>query len=770
MKNKIDFGIINKRTILVSLLGFIMGRGVFFSMNPIGIGYFLCVYCQDTNRGMLTAALLLGMMTRLDGVSVIKYGLIMLALSVVERLMNGYHKISSKQYIWPAIGGGITGALSVTKAFLYSNVMEHIALALLEGILVYIACYLLQKGTAYILYRKKGEPMNNEEMISIGIIVAIAIYSVPSIGLLSFSLSQAAAFLLVACMGYKYGSGLGAVAGAACGIVISYSSNSVTFIGVLCILGICGGMFQEIGKLGAGIAYVTTGISLGYLYERSLIKIQGLEALILGVAIFFMIPAKWLEPVCWEKKKEKDYVKQNMQVMTKRKFRDFSDSLQKLSKSFVNYTERKQILGCDDMNGIFEEISGKFCKECSRCERCWNDNYEATYGYAQDMFAIAKKNGKLKLKDVPIAFQRQCVYADSFIKETNKSLEIATLNMRWYNKLMESRQAVAGQLEEMAEIVKDFASEITEMKEVKNSLEEQMIARLKQHHIEVSTLVLMENKNGRLELHILARTKRGRCITTREMAVILGQVLSKKLKPSEQTKNIVPKEFEPLVFLEDTRYKVLTGVARAAKKGEEVSGDNFSFLELDSGEIIMTLCDGMGSGEDAHEESKSVIDLIEDFMEAGFKEAKALHLINSLYALKADGQSFSTVDMGIIDLFTGKCSFVKMGAVATFLKKKSGVEAVMASSLPAGIFGNTQPEGIYRRIRDGEFIIMLTDGALDCFPGEEKEEYLKILLEENKSNNPREIANYILEKAMEASNLEVTDDMTVIVAGVWEKC
>lgn len=769
MNSKISIGKINKREVIVNVLGFIIGRGAFFSMNPIGIGYFLCMYGQGTNPGMLSAALLLGMMTKLDGVSVIKYGLIMLALSVVERLMMSEGRLFSRQNLWPFLGGGITAVLSVTKAFLYSDFMEHMILALLEGIIVYIAYFLLQKGTAYILYGKKGEPMNNEEMISIGIILAVAIYSVPNIGMLSFSLSQAAAFLLVACMGFKYGSGLGAVVGAACGIVISYSSSSVTFIGILCILGICGGMFQEIGKLGAGIAYLTTGVSLGYLYERSLIRIQGLEALLLAVAIFFMIPAKWLEPVCWEKKKEKDYVKQNMQIMTKRKFKDFSDSLQKLSKSFVNYTEKKQILGCDDMNGIFEEISGRFCRECSRCDRCWNENYEATYEYAQEMFAVAKKNGRLKLKDVPLAFQRQCVYSDSFIKETNKRLEIAALNMGWYNKLMESRQAVAGQLEEMAEIVKDFASEITEMKEVKNSLEEQMIAKLKLHHIEVSTLVLMENKNRRLELHILARTKKGRCITTREMAVILGQVLSKKLKPSEQTKNIVPKDFEPLVFLEDTRYKVLTGVARSTKKGEDVSGDNFSFLELDSGEMVMTLCDGMGSGEEAHEESKSVIDLIEDFMEAGFKEGAALHLINSLYVLKADGQSFSTVDMGIVNLFTGKCSFVKMGAAATFLKTKTGVEAITASSFPAGVFGNAEPEGISKRIRDGEFIVMLTDGVLDCFPGEEKEEAVKVLLEENTSNNPREIANYILNQAMAAGEMAADDDMTVIVGGIWEK-
>ncbi len=764
----------NKKALFVDFLGIVMGRAAFFSMNPIAMGYFLYVYGQDTNKGVLIGTLLLGMMTKMDGVSVIKYGLIMLALSVIRHLLKqGNREISD--HLWGLIGGSVTAALSITKAFLYADYIQYVALALLEGVLVYVSCALLQKGTAYILYGRKKEPMNNEEMISVGILLAIGIYTMPEFALIPLSLAQIVAYLVVIFMGYKYGPGVGAVIGAICGMVISYSSQSVTFIGILCILGIGSGMFQEIGKLGAGIAYIITGISLGYLYEHSLLKMQGLESLFLAVLVFWLVPTGWIQPVTWERQKSGDYVKQNLQILTKNKFQDFSASLEKLSRSFLNYTDKRQILGCDDMNGIFEDISGKFCKDCSQCDRCWNHNYQLTYELAQDMFAIAKRNGYLKSQDIPLAFKDQCMYADSFIKETNKRLEIATLNLKWYNKLMESRQAVAGQLGEMAETIKLFASDITEMKEVRNYLEEKMTARLKIHQIQVNSLVILENKEERLEVHVLAKTRKGRCITTREMATILSKAGDRRFRPSEQSRNIVPKEFAPLIFLEDTKYKVLTGIARATKKGEEISGDNFSFLELDSGEMVMTLCDGMGSGEEAHAESKSVIDLIEDFMEAGFKEASAIHLINSLYVLEADGRSFSTIDMGIVDLFTGNCNFVKMGAAATFLKRAQGVEVITSYSLPAGIFEDAEYEGARRRIGDGEFIIMMTDGVLDCFAGEDKEGAMRGVLEEIKSRNPREIANSILEEALmaaEAGGVEesaITDDMTVIVAGVWDK-
>ncbi|MFW5631074.1 MAG: SpoIIE family protein phosphatase, partial [Acetivibrio ethanolgignens] len=63
----------------------------------------------------------------------------------------------------------------------------------------------------------------------------------------------------------------------------------------------------------------------------------------------------------------------------------------------------------------------------------------------------------------------------------------------------------------------------------------------------------------------------------------------------------------------------------------------------------------------------------------------------------------------------------------------------------------------------------VTDGILDCFEGENKEDYIAFLLEETKSINPREIADYILHKALEENQNKNLDDMTVLVAGLWEK-
>ncbi len=49
-------------------------------------------------------------------------------------------------------------------------------------------------------------------------------------------------------------------------------------------------------------------------------------------------------------------------------------------------------------------------------------------------------------------------------------------------------------------------------------------------------------------------------------------------------------------LVEDTKYRLIQGAARRPREGEAVSGDSYAFIYLDSGQVLMSLSDGMGSG------------------------------------------------------------------------------------------------------------------------------------------------------------------------------
>lgn len=223
------------------------------------------------------------------------------------------------------------------------------------------------------------------------------------------------------------------------------------------------------------------------------------------------------------------------------------------------------------------------------------------------------------------------------------------------------------------------------------------------------------------------------------------------------------------VFEEGADYILLTGLTKMKKDGSLVSGDNYSFIYPDSGTVVMTLSDGMGTGEAAFKESESVVNLLEQFIEAGFSKESAIKLINSVMLIRSEEQIYSTIDMSVINLHTGMCDFIKLGASTTFIKREEEVETIQSNDLPVGMINQVDYEVKSRNIEDGDFIIMVTDGVIDSIPSDNKEELLEDFIKSIKINNSKEIANSILNFSLESNNWIPKDDMTVLVGGFWEK-
>lgn len=763
---------VNKRAVVMSLMGAVITHVVIFSMNPIAMGYFASLYLEKSTRFLTFLGISIGLVTIMPMEQAFKYGMIMLGVILIVILAEkNNRKIKSTSI--GVLTGFLTTFLSCIKGIpATGDYTRYLFLAVLEGVLVIMITNIFQLGTHYFLYAKKGQLMNNEELISVTILIAIFIYGLPRITESPFSIIEAFIYLFILFMGYKYGAGAGAITGAVCGIILQMQGNSFSLISVLCILGIFSGMFREVGRIGTAATFLTAAILMGYLWENSLWEVTQIRALLLASVIFLFIPGFLLYRVDLLKKEQKkeDFIKHNLQSIAKRKLEEFSESFYQLSKSLSAMADTKKDLNNKDLNSIFEDLSQQFCKNCKNCDACWISNYYDTCQFTTDILNRVQKNGMILASDVPSDFASRCVNLEAFITETNKQFEVARLNLEWYNRMAEGREAIAEQLGEVAELISDFSDDLYSSVLTNHTIESAIIEQFRKNHIDTKRVTIIETKDKRLELFLMVKTKWGRCITTKEAAILAGDAIGRKLKPSESTKTIISKNYAMIILTEDTNFKILTGVAKITKDGEKISGDNFSFLKLDSGQMIMILSDGMGAGVQACEESRSVIELLEQFLEAGFKEESSIKLINSTLVLKSDQQSsFSTIDMAVINLFTGMCNFVKVGAAAAFIKREGFVETIHSNSLPIGMFNEVDFEDISKKLYSGDIVVMITDGVLDCIEEQEKEEFIEQILMDIKSNNPQEIADIILEKTLvENQNIPI-DDMTILVAGLWKK-
>ena len=336
----------------------------------------------------------------------------------------------------------------------------------------------------------------------------------------------------------------------------------------------------------------------------------------------------------------------------------------------------------------------------------------------------------------------------------------------WNARMDEQRVAVATQLTEISGILEGVARRAYETRK-DSQLEKQLKKHLLKKGVLLKSVYVYENEQKRKEVYLNIRSKRKNCLSNKEGGQILSDVLGIAMMPSHEARMFVRNEYTHTCFVERTNFKVIYDVERCVGDCQQISGDSFSFLQKENGMFVASLSDGMGSGLNAYQESEKVVDLLEQFLEAGFSKETAVKMINSALVLGSDGKTFSTIDISAINLYSGECEFLKIGAASSFIRRGSCVECITSTSLPAGIFQQTDFEQTSRKLCDGDLLIMVTDGVLDVLPLEHQEKMIKDIILEHPTDNPKELAQYMMNRVRQYKNDRRCDDMTILVLGIW---
>lgn len=253
------------------------------------------------------------------------------------------------------------------------------------------------------------------------------------------------------------------------------------------------------------------------------------------------------------------------------------------------------------------------------------------------------------------------------------------------------------------------------------------------------------------------------------MENVVSEALGKKMRASKENIMDLREDFSQYCFFEEVNFMTISGTARRTREDEECSGDNFTVMEMNTGQTFMSICDGMGSGKKAKQYSEMIIDMLEHLSESGFSESTSLKLINSILLAGNQWQEPTAVDMALIDQYSGICQFLKLGAACTYIKRGSWVECIKSTSLPMGVFQEVDVEAITKKLYDGDFVIMISDGIVDALKCEDKEEAMGRLIMEINTSSPREMALHILSRTLAMTDGIPKDDMTVLCTGIWEK-
>ena len=445
----------------------------------------------------------------------------------------------------------------------------------------------------------------------------------------------------------------------------------------------------------------------------------------------------------------------------------FADSLQHLSRTFLNMEHYKGTLSKEEIDEMFEKVTGKVCAGCEWRETCLGERRAKTYQMMYEIMCAAEEYGAELNMELKRRLKKQCLLAPRFLRESLEVFENAKQILLWNHRMVQAREGYAKQLTSFARMIQYTTRELDAGIFQDEHLEKKIKSALKKENVKLLSVVFYMTKQGKYEVHLTVKARKGRVVLAKDIAFLVGKCIGRTMIPRQGERLVIGEEYGTIACTEGAKFQTLQGIARIGKGLEQISGDTFLMKDLPGGRKGIALSDGMGSGEEAFRDSTMVVEMLEELLEAGFPVETAVQMMNTALVTGREEVKFCTLDVCLFDLYQGNCEFVKAGAAATFIKRKNEVEKIESATLPIGVVQNIEIDREVRELGSGDYVIMVTDGVLDALPAGGQEEQLMKFIEETESVNPTEIARNILGRVLKCSGGMPLDDMTVLVIGMW---
>lgn len=580
-------------------------------------------------------------------------------------------------------------------------------------------------------------------LLALSVLVSLA--PVELLGLVS--VGRVLSALAGLCAGWIAGPGAGAAVGLATGLAMDLSVAAPRVYAVSYALAALTAGLLRSRRRGAGSVSFTLAGLVAVLWSRAgMVSLSAIYELILAAGIFLFLPQPWLDRarLLFTSPPGSDRVQWSYQAARQR-LTQAADAFSQLFSTLRSSFDRTNDNG-EDPSIIFDRVANRVCGRCTLRERCWQRESQDTYDLLNAALAPLLESRQAQAEHFPQRFRDRCCRFPAFLSATGQELSAHLARRQYARQLRRSRLAICGQYGEMAQVLQDTAAAMAVPLQVDAARTRRLGRFLAGRGLSCQGLVVRDPR-GRLQLRLEGTDAQALADDTARQA--LGSLMDLPLTPAAaQGNQVLYRQREPL--------SALAGVAGRQRRGQEVSGDACAWFKDETGLLYFLLCDGMGSGPLARQESELTVRLLEKFLLAGVQLPTALRTLDQALVLRGEETGgFSTVDLLELDLYAGTGALYKLGAAPSYLKHGGGIRRLSGRSLPAGVgmADAPPPEPIRFQLGPGDCLVLLTDGVVD-----EDDQWLKEALSAFDGDSPADLAQSLVDHEKEDQ-----DDKTALV-------
>ncbi|MGN0618164.1 MAG: SpoIIE family protein phosphatase [Ruminiclostridium sp.] len=401
-----------------------------------------------------------------------------------------------------------------------------------------------------------------------------------------------------------------------------------------------------------------------------------------------------------------------------------------------------------DISWVYQKASDKVCRSCPMSMKCWGDAYNNTSDVMNKAVAELKK-GRFVDETTLSGIFGDCDRRTELAAALNKQYAVFCSAESAARKMAEMRSVLTSQLTATETILKKMAEELTQNEVFDNNAADKTEELLKEEGLSEPCAMAL-NIEGRLTIDAY-------CGSGELSAEELAEKLSFALRKEFDLPMISEKEDRlHITISERALYDAETKIFQKSKTGNRRNGDCCDCFNDGCGHVYMIISDGMGSGSRARIDSSFACGMLSKLLKAGIDMDASLEMLNTSLMVKSADESFATLDVCRIDLYTGEVLLYKAGGASTYVRCGGKFAEISGCGTPLGVTFGVDYSGKSFRLAAGDVVLMTSDGA------EINTSWLEQLLLREKNADLEKIVSTVGEALKLSSKRDYCDDITLI--------
>ncbi len=581
----------------------------------------------------------------------------------------------------------LTGALSVVAGVLYA----------------FFACLCLP---AALKSETRLSGLTQSESAALLITVCILLLPLARFSFFGITPARMAAAFLVLCFAVYGGAAMGGMGGAIAGTLLSFAAQGTShIIAAYAVGGILAGLIGRKGRLRAVTVFLLGASILSLYINGSLSALATLCEASLACGVFVLLPEKGsaaLSRLLTLKAATDAGQSGALCTYLSGRLHTTAQSLDRISRTL---TPNDRPLTVTDLRTTLDKAAEPVCRRCSRSTTCRvsrSFDTEKVFG----SLASTLEARPAQSNDLPDHFKDRCPSWQTLLDTANG---LGLTHRAAVQNSMEgdrNKTVLAAQYASLSQLIGEMSEQVTQPLRFDEALTRRIEEYFAAKRCRVAALLVYRDRHDGLyvKADLRTRTAPGDRRTVADISALCGTNMT--------VLTCAPtKEGWQLLLGRREKFKLEVAVAQQPKRGERACGDACARFRPSAYHQTVVLSDGMGSGDAAHRQAVLTCEILESIMNSGFCAEKSLRLLNSTLLLATDAQTFSTLDVADIDLFSGRVDLYKLGASDTFVIRSGRSYRIPCASLPAGILGQAEAEHRYFTLKDGDLMVLHSDGV-----------------------------------------------------------